>query len=97
MKKFLATLVLVFSLTGVYVSADARDASRQQGVQAMGFISGSLNPLVLQRGRRRWRWRRSSGNGNWNRGRWNRGRRDNDWNRGRRRGRRWHGRRDDNR
>lgn len=93
MKKILATLVLVFSLTGVYISADGREATRQQGVQVMSVFSGSLNSLALQRSRRRRiRWARNNNSdwnrSRWNRRRWNRGRTDNTWNR-----RRWNNRR----
>jgi hypothetical protein len=90
MKKILAALVLAFSLTGVYVSADGRELPRQQGVQEMSVYNGSLNSLVLQTGRRRRRWMRNNNgnnNGNWNRRRWNRRRNDDNWHR-RGRGRR---------
>lgn len=95
LKKFLAALVLVFSLTGVYVVADAREATSQPGANAMGVVYGSLNPLVMQEGRRRRRrWQMNNNNNNWNRRRWarrrweNNGRHRGEWNRRGRRGRR---------
>ena len=91
MKKILAAFVLAFSLSGIYVSAEGREATRQQGAQQMSVFHGSLNPLALQEGRRRrrrWMRNNNNGNSNWNRGRWNRRRGNDNWRRRGRRGRR---------
>jgi hypothetical protein len=91
LKKFLATLVMAFSLTGMHVAAEGRATSASQpGAQEIGVFHGTLNPLVLQEGRRRRRRWRMNNNNNWNRRRWARRRWDNNgrhngrWNRGRR-------------
>jgi hypothetical protein len=86
LKKFLATLVMAFSLTGMHVVAEGRAAAASQtGAQEIGVFHGSLNPLVLQEGRRRRRRWRMNNNNNWNRRRWARRRWDD--NNGRRNGR----------
>lgn len=76
MRKVLTTLLLVVSLAGVYMPAEASESLKQNSRQSASNFNGTLNTLALQRYRRRRRIVR--------RIRWNRGRTDNNWNRGRR-------------
>ena len=94
MKKILTTLLLVFSLSGVVVTAEpVGSATRSEATNAAG--GHTLNAALIQRYGRRRRWRR---NRRWARVHWNNGRRvGRRWNNRRWNNRRWNNRRWNNR
>ena len=102
MKRIFTTLLLVITLSGVHVVAEASDSALRTETTTVSATSNSLHPSSLQRRRRRRmrrrmrrRWRMVHRNNGRRVGRrWViRGRNTRRWNNGRRVGRRWNNRR----